>query len=601
MRAYRAHRRFFPNGFTLIEIVFAVLLLAFFIYFIANSFVTTKRQHGMNAEYITKAYVADIVVKLLKERIEVNPNFLAGINGLAIAPGNPEESRSCLVNPMAASINYRNLLEKNDFRVEVKDIPVISYSDDEKKEGFYFGLVEFKPGSNLFADGGKVMKTFLNIDELAKYSYDLKIANDDHVAPKGVVKNIEIAVRFSGRDEIDKKPYILATKIICPVNSLSSASYREMQKNLFQEMALDIYDNINSSLARTGFTLASLIAGIERDCKASPYSAMKVIDLSMPESAPDRPRAEKAFKAVLVFHCALELYQEAISEIDAALQEFEGKADVISIVRVMDSSIQKAQWAIQVFEAIDQPLDHILAGLEPGGVAPPNPDSMFNYQVPIMVMRYLLSRSEKDNSVTRAARFIEIADRLPLDFSQSLDRAFTRVNGLLRDNYRKLTPRQIQKYGKDLLSFHNLVRINASKLRIGGNRSAAVDYSERASATLDLVSGLYKNNAFLAGNEFIDCEKQKLQQFNSMVSSRFAEIVKKIEGFNSLEGRLTRLKKRLEKIDEVARGEEAVKLVSAPYEVNMEKLSQVYISGGRQAVQSYLERCQAEYEASLRD
>ncbi len=588
-------------GFTLIEIIFAVLLLAFFIYFIANSFVTTKRQHSMNAEYITKAYVADIVIKMLKERIEVNPNFLVGINGLEIPLEDKAKSASCMVNPMSGNISYPNLFDRPGYKVDIKGIPVISYTDTEKKEGYYFGIVAFNPDNNLFSPEAKGFKTFLNVEELEKYSYDLTIENDLNSAPVGMVKNIDVEVFFNGGKNSDDKPFKLTTKIVCPISSLSSAAYGEIQKNLFKEIATDIYENINADMERRGFSLNLLVAGIERDCKASPYTTMKIINLSMPESAPDRPRAEEAFKNVLVLHCALELYRQAVDEIDADLKRVEGKNDVISIVKVMDNSIQKSQWALQVFEATFEPIDKIIVALKPGGIAPPNPDAIFNYQVPIMIMRYLLSRSENDPASTRLDRFVGIAEKLPIDYSQSLEVAFKRVNELLRQKYKKLTARQIQKYSKDLLSFHQLVRVNGSRLHISGYSMPTQEYTRQASETIELITDFYRRNNFLAGAEFLESESIKIRQINSLVATRFAEIIKKIERFNQLGQKLKKLEKEVLNIDVVARGQEEVKLVSAPYEVNMEELSQVYITRGRQAVEEYLERCEREYYESLRN
>ncbi|MEW6708683.1 MAG: hypothetical protein AB1403_02580 [Candidatus Riflebacteria bacterium] len=588
-------------GFTIIEIVFAIMLLAFFVYFIANSFVNTKKQHSMNSEYVTKAYVADIVVKFLKERIEVNSNFLAGINGMVVSSKEDGQNATCLINPMSGNVNFQNILEKNDYLVDIRDIPVIKYSGPDKKEGFYFGLVEFKPGSNLFGSDGKGLKTFLNIEELEKFSYDLKIENDSNSSPAGIIKNIEISVRFNGKDEPDRNPFKLVTKIISPISSLSSKAYREVQKNLFQEIAMDIFAGINLEMERKGLSLSAVVSGIERDCKASSYSTMKIIDLSMPEKIPDRPRAEEAFKNTLILHCAIELYQQAKSEIELELSRVQGKDDVISMVQVMDSSIQKAQWALQTLEAISKPIDAISLALKPGGIAAPDPDAMFNYQVPILVMRYLLSSSEADDNISRIDRFVQIGSELPGDYSESLRLAFNRVNDLLQNNYKKLTARQVQKYSKDLLSFHQLVWINSRKLHAGENYISPEEYTRQASETINLIENFYRKSNYLAGVEFIECESFKVRQFNSFVENRFAEIIKKIEGFNGLKEKLLKLQSEVKKIDVVARGEQEVKLVSAPYKVNMEELSEIYISRGKQAVEEYLERCQAIYEASLRD
>jgi len=587
------------HGFTIIEMIFAVVLLAFFIYFIANSFVSTKKQHHMNSEYLTRAYIADVVIKLMKERIEVNPNFLAGINN--IGNNNNLDKSTCLVNPIAESINFNQLLNKPDYKVELSDIPVISYTDADKESGFYFGIIEFKPENDMFRGSESGFKTFLNVNELEKYSYDLKISNDSQAKPVGLVKIIEVTVRYNGLTQPDPTPFKLATKIVCPVSSMSSATYEEIQKNLFKEITSDIYTSIEADMARGGFSLSALVAGIERDCKASTFSTMKIVDLGMPENAPDRPRAEAAFKQILVLHCALELYQEAISELNSELAQIGNQDDVVSTVKVMDNSVQKAQWAMQVLEVIIDPIDDILVALKPSGIAPPSPDAMFNYQVPIMAMRYLLSASEKDRDSTRISRFVAISESLPQEYSQSMQEAFTRVNGLLQSDYRKLTPRQLQKYSRSMLSFYQLASINSSRLTVSGPRRTASELAQQASATLSLLHSFYSDNNYLAGVEFVECERQKLQQFNSFSANRLKELIKKIQKFNTLGGKLNQLKAELSKIDAVARGAQSVNLVSAPYDVNMDELCDVYLSRGRQAVTEYLERCRREYEASLRD
>jgi len=247
------------------------------------------------------------------------------------------------------------------------------------------------------------------------------------------------------------------------------------------------------------------------------------------------------------------------------------------------------------------PIDDILLALKPAGIAPPSPDAMFNYQVPIMAMRYLLSASENDRDSTRISRFVTIAESLPQEYSQSMQEAFTRVNRLLQSSYRKLTPRQLQKYSRSMLSFYQLASINSSRLTVSGPRRTATELAQQASSTLSLLYSFYGENNYLAGVEFVECEKQKLQQFNSISATRLKEMIKKIQKFNNLGGKLNQLKAELSKIDAVARGAQSVNLVSAPYDVNMDELCDVYLKRGRQAVTEYLERCRREYEASLQN
>jgi hypothetical protein len=352
-------------------------------------------------------------------------------------------------------------------------------------------------------------------------------------------------------------------------------------------------------MAKGGFSLSVFVGDMERDCRASPFSAMKVMNLNMPENTPDRPRAEAVFKDVLALHCAIELYQQATSELDAELASVAGQNDVLAIVKVMDVSIQKAQWALQAFEAVGVPIDNILESLKPSGVAPPDPDAMFNYQVPILVMRYLLSQSENDSGSDRLSRFVAILRDLPKVYASSLQEAFLRVNLLLKENYKKLTPRQLQKYCKDMLAFHQMVHINCSRLRVDGLQSRADEYARQASATLDLLGSFYSGNDYLAGSEFIECEQIKLKQLSSFIGSRFSEIVNKIEGLNRLSDQLDKLQREVSKIDEVVRGQEEVKLVGVPYTVNMTELSNVYMNRGREAARQYLELCRQRYLASL--
>ena len=218
-----------------------------------------------------------------------------------------------------------------------------------------------------------------------------------------------------------------------------------------------------------------------------------------------------------------------------------------------------------------------------------------------MAMRYLLSASEKDRDSTRISRFVAISESLPQEYSQSMQEAFTRVNGLLQSDYRKLTPRQLQKYSRSMLSFYQLASINSSRLTVSGPRRSASELTQQASATLSLLHSFYSDNNYLAGVEFVECERQKLLQFNSFSATRLKELIKKIQKFNTLGGKLNQLKAELSKIDAVARGAQSVNLVSAPYDVNMDELCDVYLSRGRQAVTEYLERCRLQYEASLRD
>ncbi len=584
------------KGFTIIEVMFAITMLSFFIYFIATSMASTKKQHLMGSEYLTKAYIADVAVKLLRERIEVNPNFLANINNIIIKKGQYEKGSSYLMNPFFKDISYKDQISSPDYNVETIDIPVISYADADKKEGFYFGFVEFKPGNNIFAGDEKSLKTFLNVDELEKYSYDLKIDNDSDAKPAGVVKNIEVAVRFNGRKEPDQHPFKLVTKIICPASSMSSATYQEIQKNLFKDISKDTYEFIRNEMEKSGFTVAKLVTDIENECKKSAYSAMKIMDLSKPESAPDRPRAEAAIKELLELHSALELYNKAMSDLKAESDGLAGKTDITSLVKVMDNCVQKAQWALQVLEAINDPIDNILKALQPSGIAPPNPDAMFNYQVPMVAMRYLLSESENDKNMDRVSRFLSIGEHLPGDYIESLQEAFTRVNKLLNENYKKLTARQLQKYSKDMIAFYQMVNINSAKLTVEGYKMTNEESSKQASNTIELLSRFYAGNNYQAGLDFLECERYKMQQIGNLVATKFAEIVRKIDSFNFLVAKLKAMKANAKSADAVAKGQQEVALASTYYTINLDELSRIYRERGRDAVERYLARKQEEYD-----
>ncbi len=587
------------KGFTIIEVMFAITMLSFFIYFIATSMASTKKQHLMGSEYLTKAYIADVAVKLLRERIEVNPNFLANINNIIIKKGQYEKGSSYLMNPFFKDISYQDQISSPDYNVETVDIPVISYSSSDRKEGFYFGFVEFKPGNNLFAGDEKSFKTFLNVEELEKYSYDLKIDNDSEAKPAGVVKNIEVAVRFNGRKEPDPHPFKLVTKIICPASSMSSATYQEIQKNLFKDISKDTYEFIRDEMEKSGLTVSKLVNDIESECKKSAFSAMNIMDLNKPESSPGRPHAEAAIKELLELHSALELYSRAMSDLKAKSDDLAGKKDITSLVKVMDICVQKAQWALQVLEAINDPIDNILKALQPSGTPPPNPDAMFNYQVPMVAMRYLLSESENDKSMDRVSRFLSIGEHLPGDYIESLQEAFTRVNKLLNENYKKLTARQLQKYSKDMIAFYQMVNINSAKLTVEGYKMTNEESSKQASNTIELLSRFYAGNNYQAGLDFLECERYKMQQIGNLVATKFAEIVRKIDSFNFLVAKLKAMKANAKGIDAVAKGQQEVALASTYYTINLDELSRIYRERGRAAVERYLTRKQEEYEDDL--
>ncbi len=587
------------KGFTIIEVMFAITMLSFFIYFIATSMASTKKQHLMGSEYLTKAYIADVAVKLLRERIEVNPNFLANINNIIIKKGQYEKGSSYLMNPFFKDISYQDQISSPDYNVETVDIPVISYSSSDRKEGFYFGFVEFKPGNNLFAGDEKSFKTFLNVEELEKYSYDLKIDNDSEAKPAGVVKNIKVAVRFNGRKEPDQNPFKLVTKIICPASSMSSATYQEIQKNLFKDISKDTYEFIRNEMEKSGLTVSKLVNDIESECKKSAFSAMNIMDLNKPEGSPGRPHAEAAIKELLELHSALELYSRAMSDLKAKSDDLAGKKDITSLVKVMDICVQKAQWALQVLEAINDPIDNILKALQPSGTPPPNPDAMFNYQVPMVAMRYLLSESENDKSMDRVSRFLSIGEHLPGDYIESLQEAFTRVNKLLNENYKKLTARQLQKYSKDMIAFYQMVNINSAKLTVEGYKMTNEESSKQASNTIELLSRFYAGNNYHAGLDFLECERYKMQQIGNLVATKFAEIVRKIDSFNFLVAKLKAMKANAKGIDAVAKGQQEVALASTYYTINLDELSRIYRERGRAAVERYLTRKQEEYEDDL--
>jgi len=528
------------KGFSLVEIIFSIAMGAMVFSIVVSNFIYTKKLHYESSEYLNKVYLADIAIKLVKDRLYVNPDFLANINNIIVGRGGsnayvPGESLTTLFKDR----NYSDAIASKEYSFEIYDIPVIAYVDGKKEngEGYYFGLIKLSEINRFFGDAEN-FKTFLNVKDLERYSFDLTIVNDLYGKPEGMLKNIQVAVRYGERDA---HPFKISTKIICPAESLALSSYKELQRELFKNSAEEMAKNLENYAK----DMATIINGLFG-------SLVKVYD--RPVERPDDPltrqlkmqffrerakieiSAKDMLRKTFMVLYAMDFNKMIQTRLDKWIEENPPKAKE-GYVNVLNCHLKKAQVSLQIMEQIYVPLQDINSRL------------IGSESIEAVLISKLFIQKYRDNK-TIIQLYEEGVKSLPADFMNNVAQSLSKVNDILVRMIEKkiaLTPREALKFTQDMISFNQICIVSQSLVPGADWR----ELSSRVDSNIAELTKLYagKDRNFQAACDYLNTEAQKCLLLKSgQTFDKYESIASALRQMVGMPDALTVMSKKVDKI-----------------------------------------------------
>lgn len=528
------------KGFSLIELLIALTVAAVVLSAVMSNFIFARKTHYESSDFLNKVYLADIAVKLVKDRLYVNPDFLANINNVIVNRGGgkayvPGESLTTLF----CDRNYSDAIASKEYAFEIYDIPVIAYGEGkkEKGEGYYFGLIRLSDINRFFGDAEN-FKTFLNIKDLEKYKFDLTIVNDLYGRPEGMLKNIEVSLRYG---ENDAHPFRLTTKIICPAESLAISSYRELQRELFKNSAEEMSKNLENYAKDMGNIINGLFGSLVKvyNGPAEPTDDPLTRQLKM-QYARERARIEISVKDMLkktfMVLYAIDFNRLIQARLDGWIEENPPKTKE-DYINVLNCHLKKAQVSLQIMEQIYVPISDINSRL------------VGSESIEAVLISKLFIQKYRDNK-TIIQLYEEGVKSLPLDFLNNVAQSLSKVNDILArmiDKKMDLTPREALKFTQDMINFNQICIVSQSQVP-GANWSAQ---SARVDSNIAGLAKLYADESrnFQAACDYLNTEAQKCQLLkNGQSFEKYESIASSLRQMVGMPETLKEMSRKIDKI-----------------------------------------------------
>jgi hypothetical protein len=511
------------KGMSLIEIVFALAIVCFLLSVAIFQFAGTKRIHYISNEYLNKACLADIAAKLIKDQIQINPYFFKNINNAVVK------------NPGGISLINRDedlsdAIGGAGYSFVVTDFPVISSVKKNTADGqfYYFGLFKVENTGAIMASGADAFnsKAFLNIKDLQKYSFDLSITDESQTSLNGILKNIDIKIKYGGAG--DSHPFLLSTKVICPPESLSSIVYSEFQKKLFETSRGEFLKNMNLLLKGTGpSVMENVNAVFEWLCSKNPPPLMfKHYAASGQKLEPEyKKTAERHFKNVyfLIYIFDFNAYMQSVwaDRIDE-LSVMPGLGPIERLLTVASTYRKKAQLALQTADQARIPLGEICAYLQNG-----TKDT-----VSVMLASFLKNRVDEFLDYKNTGMFDIIKNevkQLPEDFTaDGIKGALEKFNALLSGSYQNMKPRALHNILKEMTAFNEVNEITANVSQSGYINS---EFKNAQNNIKTVMERKYEPDKFEAGAAYLKSEMAKNELIDNLIDTKYKVAAEKIQYF----------------------------------------------------------------------
>ncbi len=525
------------KGLSLIEIIFALTIVCFLLSVAVFQFVGTKRIHYTSNEYLNKACLADIAVKLIKDQLQVNPYFLKNINNAVV-------KNSDGVYFINKDENLSDAIGGKDYAFSVTDFPVIAYSKNSSdKKCYYFGLFKVENIGALLSQEDKpgVSKAFLNVEDLQKYSFDLSIADESENSLHGILKNIDIKIKYGGPS--DEHPFLLSTKVMCPQESLSSEVYSEFQEKLFENSRREFVRNMKDLLNGSETAILNNVDAVfDWLCsKVPPPLMFNYYALNAKKLEPEyKKKAEEFFRSVYFIIYVFDFNNCLQSEWADAIAEAAADSNVSAAVKLMNIiSIyrKKAQLALQTADQIQIPLGEVCDFLQKG-----TQDTVSVMLASFLGNRYDEFLDYKDKSMMDIIR-LEVK-QLPAHFTfGGIKGALEKLNDLTAKTYDTAAPRELHGLVKEMSAFNEVNQITA---HIPQSGYVNTEFKNTQDNIKLIEARRYGPDKFEAGSAYLRSELAKNDLIDDLINSKYRVVANKIKYFWEINRILTNLDSTLE-------------------------------------------------------
>ncbi len=556
-KIYKYFNLYIKKGFSLLEIVFAISILLFFMSFFISKFTFTKKMHYENAEFLNKSFISNIAINIIRDRIYVNPNFLGKINNLVIEKNNYSEEY------IFQDKNFDDKLASTEYKLYVKDIPVISKS--KNGSSYYFGLIKlpqnFGAISSVDAKQGQgtskknTAGTFLNVESLANFTFDIAIENDDTIKPSGMLKNFLITIKPLKTNTSEIKTFSTATKLLCPQDSLPTESYLKIQQNITADSQnIDVLNTLQNII--TDNDVNSAIAGLT----------------SLDLSKLDQEKLKKYTRTVLLMYYASDAYYFINEKLNNKIENLGKSSSKESLMKSAELYFKKAQSAYEYMSILKYFCDDPKNSSD---TASESNESLANESFEVNILKVLKSEPDytpallnilnfkyelneykfdntgalenSQNTDNQAAKntgaknqkniitiYSETITILNKDFEKSISGALDATKKIL-DNAQKdqnyLTPREELKIIKDFVAYkfiNSIYKEAAQKQTVLGTVLNYLDMLlKKARAYVNDLANKFKKNDFFSAEEYLSDELKKIDNISFSYDGRYKIIFKK--------------------------------------------------------------------------
>ncbi|HNY12628.1 MAG TPA: type II secretion system protein, partial [Candidatus Wallbacteria bacterium] len=542
------------KAFSLIEVMFATAIMCVLFFAMTSQFISSKKTHYKSAEYLNKVYLAETILKLLKDQVYINPNFFLNINNTYIKKSVEKDSYAYKV---FLDEVYADPIASENFEFKVSNVPVIRHAKENgKPKSYYFGFFKIEDLSPANTENDKTANVLLNIKDAEKYFFDLEINNEKNIALEGMLKNITVTVKSTINND---PPFTVSTKALCPPESLDSQTYTKFQNNLFtdsqkelqtkidkllpEKSVLDktikgddgltgkIYDNILKLLRpknKNGvpgliFIDPKLINqyydvqydGIGNVASSRAYAGKisEMIDKNIEKNVAELIKKVYFILYVIDFnrYIQTQVYDQEINDIKDASNSKTLAADVKKLINIYTD---KAQLALQTIDLIQPPFVELNQVLTKGTTD----------TVSVMLTCFLhFSNSypvDDEKNIVDA-----LSDELP-EIKKSfgpngIHSALKKVNELFSNEFNgssKLSPAEIYNYTRQLIAFNQLNQIMS---KIGKIPAAP---SEDAADNIIKLKNKFAGDNYYAEIAYLTTEEKKNKNLNTLIDDKFSVI-----------------------------------------------------------------------------
>lgn len=522
------------KGFSLLEVIFALSIACLLFSAMTSQFVSTKKLHLGTTGYLNKVYLAETIVKLLKDQVHINPYFYLNINNVYVKD---KLSKGYIFEDE----QFEDKLSSSDYEFKATDIPIITKGKNGDNSTYYFGFFKSSTTQNAVSGTSLANNIFLNVRDLEKYSYDLEIKNEKTTTLEGILKEVTITVKSTDKKDM---PFIVTTKMICPPESLWNETYSNFQANLFKDSFREYKDKVEKLLPQ------NLDDTIKTDFIQKIHGEiLKVLKLTNNPAAPSplymeyygadgsvyeimlesKKKSLDLIKQIYMIMYVLDYNNAIQAEYDRQLTGIDNIGSLDKYKKMINIYTNKAQMAIQAADQIQEPFQQICDAMGKG-----------TEDTSAVIISYFINAAGAYPLDTAANVKIKNAlsstvPKLKSSFENDVITVVNNLNALFSKKFKPddLLPAEIFKYTKQLLSFHQLYQIEYKVNH--GNTDQNSTIATDTAASINTLINYHKTNNYNAALVNLKTELTKIANFNTVIEKKYNVISSKIDAFNKIQ------------------------------------------------------------------